>query len=112
MVDAIGNILQQIPTRRAECSTLDRRSLENGTGEQAHIDRAPKGRRSADPAQQSVFPRHARGHRGAELGRLYRRRLECMSPLAQEAWRQAHQVRETAGERASAGIAYREANIS
>ena len=34
-----------------------------------------------------------------------------MSPLAQEAWRQAHQVRETAGERAHAGITNLEANI-
>jgi hypothetical protein len=34
-----------------------------------------------------------------------------MSPLAQQAWRQAHQVRETAGERADTGIAHLEANL-
>ena len=34
-----------------------------------------------------------------------------MSPLTQEAWRQAHQVRETAGERANAGIPNLEANV-
>src|SRR5258706_8013063 len=87
MVDAISHALKQIPTRRAESGATYRRSLGNGTGEQTHIDCAPKGRGSADPAQQRVFHRYARGHRGAELGWLCRRWLECMSPLAQEAWR-------------------------
>ena len=103
--------MKPIPTGRAECGTTYRSSLGNGTGEQAHIDRAPKGRRSADPAQQSVFQRKARGRRGTVLDRLYWKRLEFMSPLAQEAWRQAHQVRETAGERAHAGITNLETNI-
>src|SRR5205814_4368936 len=103
--------MKQIHTRRAEFCTTDRLSLGNRTGEQANIDRAPKGCRGADAAQQSVFHRHARGRRGTELGLLYWKRLEGMSPLAQEAWGQTHQVRETAGERASAGIAHLEANI-
>src|SRR2546425_10626066 len=103
MVDAIRNVMQQIPTRRAESGTTNRSSLGNGTAEQADIDRASKGRRSADAAQQLVFPRKARGRRGTQLGRLCRKRLEGMSPLAQEAWRQAHQVRGTAGGRGKAG---------
>ena len=48
MVDAIRNVIQQIPTRRAEFCTTDRLSLGNRTGEQANIDRAPKGCRGAD----------------------------------------------------------------
>jgi hypothetical protein len=52
MVDAVRNVIQQIPTRRAECGTTHRRSLGYGTGEQAYIDRAPKGGRSSDQAQQ------------------------------------------------------------
>src|SRR5437016_4653854 len=111
IVNAISNAFQQIPTRRTESGTPHRRALGNGTAEQAHIDRAPKGRRSADLAQQSVFQRKVRGRRGTVLDRLYWKRLEGMSPLAQEAWRQAHQVRETAGERASARIPNLEANI-
>jgi len=50
MVDAVSNAMKQVPTRRAECGTTDRRSLWNGTAEQANIDRAPKGRGSANPA--------------------------------------------------------------
>src|SRR5713226_1117267 len=111
MVDAIRNVIQQIPTRRAEFGTTHRRSLGYGTGKQANIDRAPKGRGSADLAQQSVFHEYARGRRGTELGMRYRKRLEYMSPLAQQAWRQANQLRETAGERASACITNLEANI-
>src|SRR5207253_98707 len=110
MVNAVRNVMKQIPTRQAECGTPHRSSLGNGTAEQAHIDCASKGRRSADPAQQSVFPRHARERRGTQLDRLSCKRLEFMSPLAQQAWRQTHQVRETAGERADAGIAHLEAN--
>src|SRR5437588_11875111 len=110
MVDAVRNVMKQIPTWRGECGATYRRSLGNGTAEQAHIDRAPKGRRSADPAKQSVFQRKVRGRRGTALGRLYWKRLEFMSPLAQEAWRQAHQLCETAGERAHAGITNLEAN--
>src|SRR6266702_6683080 len=111
MVDAVSHAMKQIHTRRAEFCTTDRLSLGNRTGEQANIDRAPKGCRGADVAQQSVFHRHARGRRGIALGLLYRKQLEGMSPLAQEAWRQAHQVRETAGERASARISNLEAYI-
>src|SRR2546430_4460011 len=104
MVDAIRNILKQIHTRRAECGATYRSSLGNGTGEQAHVDRAPKGRRRADTAQQRVFHRQDGGCRGTEPGMLYRRRLECMSPLAQQAWRQAHPMREMGSKRASTGI--------
>src|SRR6266571_2502070 len=111
VVDAVRNVMKPIPTRRAEGGTTHRSSLGNGTGEQAHIDCAPKGRRSADPAQQSVFPRNARGRRREEPGRLCRRRLECMSSLAQQAWRQAHQLRETRSKRAGAAIAHLKANI-
>src|SRR5260370_36481778 len=89
MVDAVRNVMEQIPTRRAEFGTTHRSSLGNGTGEQAHIDGTPKGRRSADAAQQSVFPQQVRGRSGTVPGRLYRKWLECMSPLAQQAWRQA-----------------------
>src|SRR5271167_2852086 len=70
MVDAVRNVIQPIPTRRAEFGTTHRRSLGNGTGEKAHIDRAPKGRRSADPAQKGVFQWKARGRRGTALGML------------------------------------------
>src|SRR3989442_14789769 len=111
MVDAVRNAIKQIHTRRTECGTTHRRSLGNGTGEQANIDRAPKSRGSADPAQQSVFPRKARGCRGTEFGRLSRKWLECLSPLAQQAWRQANQLRETRSKRAGAGIANLKANI-
>src|SRR5712691_6834812 len=87
MVDAIRNVMKQIPTRRAEFGTTYRRSLGYGTGEKTNIDRAPKGRGSADAAQQSLFHRNARGRRGTQLGMIYWKRLECMSPLAQQAWR-------------------------
>src|SRR6266702_14130 len=111
MVDAVSHAMKQIHTRRAEFCTTDRLSLGNRTGEQANIDRAPKGCRGADESQQSVYHRHARGCRGLALGLLSRKRLECMRPLAQQAWRQAHQVRETAGERAGARISNLEAYI-
>src|SRR6266568_9436266 len=83
MVNAISHAMKQIRTGRAEFCTTDRLSLGNGTGEQAYIDRAPKGCRGADASQQSVFHWHARGRRGIALGLLYRKRLEGMSPLAQ-----------------------------
>src|SRR6266849_4693110 len=51
VVDAVRYVMKQIHIRRAECGTTHWSSLRNGTGEQAHIDCAPKGRRSADPAQ-------------------------------------------------------------
>jgi hypothetical protein len=51
MVDAVRNVIKQIPTRRSECRTTHRSSLGYQTAKQIHLDRAPKGRRSADLAQ-------------------------------------------------------------
>src|SRR5258708_27611723 len=111
MVNAISYALKQIQTRRTEFGTTHRQSLGNGTGEKDNVDRTPKSRGSADPTQKSIFHRHARERRGTELDMCYRKRLKFMSPLAQKAWGQTNQLRETAGERASAGIANLKANI-
>jgi len=51
MVDAVRNVIKQIPTRRSECGTTHRSSLGYQTAKQINLDRAPKGRRSADLAQ-------------------------------------------------------------
>src|SRR5260370_27049350 len=102
MVNAIGNVMKQIPTRQAECGATHRSSLGNGTAEQAHVDRAPKGRRSADPAQQCVVPRHARGRRGIQLDRLSWKWLEQMAGLDEYVEGQGPPVRQTRGRKAHA----------
>src|SRR5258708_3317554 len=111
MIDAVRNTMQQIHARRREPGTTYRRSLGNGTGEMANIDRASKGRGCADPTPQCIFHWQARGYRKTMPGWLSQKWLECMGALTQQAWRQTHQLSETAGERANTGITHLETNI-
>jgi hypothetical protein len=111
MIDPIRNAIESIQTGQAEFGATDWSSLRNGSREKTNIDGSSKGYGSTDPAQKSVFYRKMIGRSGRACGMLFWRQREFISPLAQQAGREASQVCETVSKRASARIANLEANV-